>query len=397
MPRSDGSDFSLMSLGSAMTFFQLRPSSSFTGALTTITVALLTACGDDRSAASDYALDASITWTSKEVESDQPFAEPFLIAEIGDLEGPLAFGHFGPASVSPDGSRLALVDEMTCEIALFEYVEGQFVLDRRVGRCGEGPGEYRRIASISYDGDQLLVFDGESSRLTTISRSGEVTATRNIPRPQETGFIHLPRRAAQTASGTLVQWELVIQPTPPDTLWQSTSPVVALLDEQDAFAPVLTLKDITTRTIDRRGNTARGVEWCIHSNGQMVAFGSRSRPHLLTMDVTDGLAVMSNQALEDIPISQRVQREGTWVPGAVTTMGCLDDWIIYRVSGLEEDAQVRMVEWWLSYDGTSGWVTEIGRGEPRDRADRIRTAAGRFLVTVSNFETDWPIAYIWRI
>ena len=53
---------------------------------------------------------------------------------------------------------------------------------KRVGRVGDGPGEYRRLSAITFLRDgRLVVWDGMSQRLLTYARDGTSLATRRVP------------------------------------------------------------------------------------------------------------------------------------------------------------------------------------------------------------------------
>lgn len=84
---------------------------------------------------------------------------------IGDYKGSRAISHSG---------RIALEEASECRVTVLDLTSGDLLY--RVGKCGEGPGEFRAIASVFFDGDTLSVIDGVLDRLTTIAPDGRVLA-----------------------------------------------------------------------------------------------------------------------------------------------------------------------------------------------------------------------------
>lgn len=73
----------------------------------------------------------------------------------------------GWMAVSASG-RIAVEDPALCRTSVFQLTTGRLLY--QVGRCGAGPGEAQRIASLMFFGDTLAVVDGA---LRTMSRFDE--------------------------------------------------------------------------------------------------------------------------------------------------------------------------------------------------------------------------------
>ena len=86
---------------------------------------------------------------------------------IGVVDGPdeYVIGRLAGMLRLPDGNIL-IADAMAHELRVFD-ARGRFV--RKVGRAGEGPGEYGLLTQIlDYAGDSIVVIDNEGSRATVL-------------------------------------------------------------------------------------------------------------------------------------------------------------------------------------------------------------------------------------
>jgi hypothetical protein len=73
---------------------------------------------------------------------------------------------------------MVVADGQSMELRVYD-VAGKFV--RRIGRKGQGPGEYRRISSLQrLAGDTLLVSDATGKRLTYLMPDGRVVRTVDV-------------------------------------------------------------------------------------------------------------------------------------------------------------------------------------------------------------------------
>lgn len=88
---------------------------------------------------------------------------PYLLTEVGDLA--VANGQVFVAQ--PKDGQVRVFD-----------TAGRFI--RAVGRQGEGPGEFRSIASIGVRADTLWVVDRYNARVTAVDLEGRVLDTRQV-------------------------------------------------------------------------------------------------------------------------------------------------------------------------------------------------------------------------
>src|SRR5690606_17178959 len=118
-----------------------------------------------------------------------------LVATLGSVDGPGALS--GPvASIAVDSKgRYYVADHLQNYQILVYEPNGKF--RGIIGRRGEGPGEYRNIASVHIGpGDTLHVFDGGTRRYTVLGPDWSVVRMRPFP-----GSVI---EAASTSSGEIV-------------------------------------------------------------------------------------------------------------------------------------------------------------------------------------------------
>lgn len=101
--------------------------------------------------------------------------------EIGAVEGPdeVVFGRISGVLVDPEG-RIHVADPQAREVRVFSP-DGGFL--RRVGRDGEGPGEFRHLSGLALAPDGVAALDGSLGRVTVFDGSGQVVRTFRLERP----------------------------------------------------------------------------------------------------------------------------------------------------------------------------------------------------------------------
>ena len=97
---------------------------------------------------------------------------------VATVDGPLALTRVGDLLPAPDGSLLVGQPEDRTVMLLSR--DGDVV--GRVGREGEGPGEFRWISALGWRGDSLWVSDIRGRRITVFNSQLEVVRTEPSPR-----------------------------------------------------------------------------------------------------------------------------------------------------------------------------------------------------------------------
>ena len=93
------------------------------------------------------------------------------------MEGEALFGSYLDVRIVPDGSRVYVLDSEASEVTI-RKPDGRLI--RRVGRAGEGPGEFLVPARLVFFGDGFYVKDDR--RITTFTLDGELTGADAFPR-----------------------------------------------------------------------------------------------------------------------------------------------------------------------------------------------------------------------
>jgi hypothetical protein len=91
---------------------------------------------------------------------------------------------------TPSGT-LVIADAQTPEIRIFGP-DGRLI--RKLGRNGEGPGEFRRIGSLFLNADTIITYDGALRRLTWYSLNGALLRTAPFTYPPEAGYLSITGR-----------------------------------------------------------------------------------------------------------------------------------------------------------------------------------------------------------
>jgi hypothetical protein len=100
--------------------------------------------------------------------------------EIGQLDGPdqYVFGQISGLVVDAE-RRIYVANPQTREIKVFS-ADGEFL--RRIGRDGEGPGEFRNIDGLTLAPDGIAALDPILRRVTVFAPSGEMVRTFRLAR-----------------------------------------------------------------------------------------------------------------------------------------------------------------------------------------------------------------------
>ncbi len=100
------------------------------------------------------------------------------VVRVGGAEGPEETLFQRPGQAVPDGEGGILIVEGG-EAAIRRYGPGGAFLGR-IGRAGDGPGEFRQPTGFTRHGDTLLVFDPGLMRISRFSERGALLDTRPV-------------------------------------------------------------------------------------------------------------------------------------------------------------------------------------------------------------------------
>lgn len=93
----------------------------------------------------------------------------FVVRQVlGEMDGDLAFPYF--THIAVNDSLMAVVDEPACQIMLLHRETGK--LGARLGRCGDGPAEFKYIGGLAFSDDSLIVVDQSSHSVAVLDFNG---------------------------------------------------------------------------------------------------------------------------------------------------------------------------------------------------------------------------------
>ncbi len=365
---------------SALTGCTANPGSDDGGSAAPVVVSVTDSSGVEIVANSGDGWDAESTWR----------IEPDL--QVGELDGPLAFGRISWVAPAPDDGMLVL-DAQAHLIHLFDS-DGHLV--RSFGGEGDGPGEFRRPAAVMpIDGGRLAVSQGFPPVLHWLTLAGKHEGTTRLPGARD--------EAGTRTAGSFGLWQVtpagrvfvqaqLIDPGAED----GEMPVVLLeVDPDGASAP-----DTIAEWIWKAGFGDAPIRmfepvhtWMPRSDGIVVL--SHGLPYELQWhDASDGLLRIVRRDLKLSPVSDRhrdraltVMREG------MESGGAPDDMIEDMLDRVEfEDVLPPVLRVWVSEPDGRVWVGVHD-------ADRLDSEGGGLFSGWVNawdvFERDGP--YLGRI
>ena len=127
----------------------------------------LAACAD---ASSNPDLFAGLGPVRMESPTPDTSLEPVFIREYGSLSGEDSFGMPWAAVLRDDGSLVVADILDPCILTVIDRPSG--VVRGKLGRCGEGPGEFKLIMALATDADSLYVYDQDPGIVIVLDPEG---------------------------------------------------------------------------------------------------------------------------------------------------------------------------------------------------------------------------------
>ena len=123
-----------------------------------------------------------------------------LVRRFGTASGLLSFTGVGAIAVDGQG-HLAVVDDGDCQIVVIAITTGLPVA--RLGKCGDGPGEFRKIRSLAYFDSHYVALDAASQSVIWMTDDGTETRRLRLQLYKEDG-VSFVTRVDQVDDTTLV-------------------------------------------------------------------------------------------------------------------------------------------------------------------------------------------------
>ncbi len=227
------------------------------------------------------------------------------VATIGTFDGPGAFGRVVDLAFSDD-SVLAVVDAYGCAIKLLAPSDYRTVAE--FGACGPGPGEFRDIHGIAFEGDSLWIFDAGRRRLLVVLRDGTEVAARTP------GFL---AEAPGLASLSRSDGKLVFSP-----MWVGPSER-RLLAVEDGPREVRGIEDSQRSLRNRDRSLARFAPSCAFRSGRSILVANAWQIEALVVD--EGLEPIAvTRARRDWYTPRPGATEGEFTPASFPVLTCGD-------------------------------------------------------------------------
>ena len=206
--------------------------------------------------------------------------QPWRLQEelrIGSVDGPNALSRVTGITTDPAGQRVYVTQAREPSIRVFDAGTGEVI--GTIGRGGTGPGEFRRIGTMSWRGDTLYVHESFTQRISAFTSEGEHLETLQVLSTVLPDGRRIP---------------LANQVTPDGTFWASTTISSTAIREGGETV------DYPVVVLDREGNLVRevvsipleGVMTVAQGDGWAVSFLQPFSPWLKTFDMTaDGASL----------------------------------------------------------------------------------------------------------
>lgn len=207
-----------------------RPSFSLVLVASAVLAAGLSAQSERRdSAGVEIVTSHSPEWTA----STRWTVEPQPVVHVGRAGDRLEFGRIVAAGKLPDG-RLVVADQLSSTVHVLTAAGSE---EKRIGREGDGPGEFRRIRSLQVLGDTIAVFDGVHGRVSKFDAEATLVGETLV----RVGGMPGVAQATQVADGRLVLQAAVLAGPGPPGIEELVHPVVVLDPTSGEHAIVLQL------------------------------------------------------------------------------------------------------------------------------------------------------------
>jgi hypothetical protein len=107
------------------------------------------------------------------------------------LDADSPFGVIIDATLMGD-SLIVVADRVGCAIHILD-IRAPDAPPRSIGGCGDGPGEFRRVISVAFDGEALLVADAGHGRLHRLDATGQLLDTDRLDLAELSGSVIMSR------------------------------------------------------------------------------------------------------------------------------------------------------------------------------------------------------------
>ncbi len=278
-----------------------------------------------------------LSWPVVDSISIDPTAAP-EVREIRTwgLDADSPFGVIIDATLVGD-SLVAVADRVGCAIHILD-IRAPDAPPRSIGGCGDGPGELRRVISVAFDGEALLVADAGHGRLHRLDATGQLLDTDRLDLAELSGSVIMSRADGVAGTLLLAPMRMPLERGQPALLVHGWGPEAV---------PLTPDPEIWRETTAAIGFVATG---CVAAGGDVVVMANPWTPEVALV----GRGPVSLGAFRTVrdwaPPTLDEGQPGAWRPGGVQP----------RVVCSERSAVARFALHHLADDGSQR--LEVGRG-----------------------------------
>ena len=211
------------------------------------------------------------------------------VSRIGGVDGSLALTEVSSATTSINHDTLYIAQPQESAIWIID-VRGRNVI-AKLGRTGDGPGEFRRLDHLGWSGDTLYATDGLAGRVSLFSRGGDHLDDIRLNPTTLPGVAHIAYPIALADSGRIITQSRLTTTAVADGVTEQDP--VALLDPDGTVVRILASRNVagTYVTIP----LGRAVTW---------AYQPFALPTLIGIDRRRASVAVVNQPVRDEPVGR---------------------------------------------------------------------------------------------
>jgi hypothetical protein len=306
------------------------------------------------------------------------------------------------------------------DIAVFDS-EGEFV--KRIGRSGDGPGEFRSITIQQVTGDTISVFDFQNQRTTLLTLGGElIEVMRNPGQGFVNGYDHGPggtfllKGVTGSDDGPVgyLSMSMTIVDADSDTIGHvTTATIAANMLSRIEVAP----GDFSTMSVDI---PYAGYPQIVHAPGRGIIASDGDSPDLTWYDYRGRKSMIIRTGLETRPITAAVRsgyverarqrqleraRERGTTPQSLPDYPFPDHCGFFGWMTVDDEGWIWLEDIWTETENpdkptsTFHVVGPDGRywGTAEMPATRFALAKGRLMCTVEDQETGAQVPTVFRV
>lgn len=208
------------------------------------------------------------------------------VARIGGVHGSLSLTEMSSVTTSAGQDTLYIAQPQQSAIWMIDIESRSLIA--RIGRTGDGPGEFRRLDYLGWSNDTLYATDGLAGRVSLFTSAGEYLRDIQLTPTSLPGVAHIAYPVALADSGRLIAQSRLTTTAVANGVTKQDP--VALLTPDGTVVRLLAFRNLTGTFVTLP--LGRAVTW---------AYQPFSVPTLIGIDRRRGSVAVVNQPVRDEP------------------------------------------------------------------------------------------------